>query len=108
MLVVHTAGDPPKRGRIILATIGCTKNSSPELIKRVRVNMARKWNSEAHFASLQCRNQAPGSHVSSHKMRGGIAAALSLALCGCVAGRETVLVPPPPELPKKVATTRQF
>lgn len=42
MLVVQTAGDPPNLGKIILATIGWTRKSRPELIKRVRVNRTRK------------------------------------------------------------------
>jgi hypothetical protein len=42
MLVVQTAGDPPKAGRMILATIGCIRNRSAELRKMVTVYRMRK------------------------------------------------------------------
>jgi hypothetical protein len=35
MQVLHTAGVPPRSGRIILPTIGCTTNSNVALTKRV-------------------------------------------------------------------------
>lgn len=35
MLVFHTAGLPPRNGKIILATIGCTVNSNAALAKMV-------------------------------------------------------------------------
>src|SRR3972149_3421821 len=37
MLVFQTEGDPPNDGKIILAAMGCTRNSSAALRKTVRV-----------------------------------------------------------------------
>ena len=40
MQVFHTAGDPPSSGRIILATIGSTMNTSAALVKIALAKMA--------------------------------------------------------------------
>jgi hypothetical protein len=36
MQVIHTAGVPPKRGKIILAIIGSIKNMSAALVNNVK------------------------------------------------------------------------
>ena len=39
LAVAHTAGDPPSKGRIILANSGCTQNSKKALVKIAAANM---------------------------------------------------------------------
>ena len=46
MHVFHTAGVPPRRGKIILPTIGCTKNKSPALMNKVNANKKSKQHLE--------------------------------------------------------------
>src|SRR6516225_12113918 len=52
MHVVHTAAAPPKRGKIIFATIGCTENSS----------VAPKVNVKAKRTGMNFRGSYEGSH----------------------------------------------
>jgi hypothetical protein len=42
MHVFHTAGVPPRRGKIILPTIGSTRKRNPALTKRVKEKTAVK------------------------------------------------------------------
>ena len=41
MATDHTAGEPPRMGRIMRVNIGCTANSRKALVKMAAVNTAR-------------------------------------------------------------------
>ena len=93
-----------------MATIGCTKKSSPELMKRVRVKSARKeFGLQAHFA---LKRVGTGKHTWAFDvpmLRLSLIFALSALLVGCAEERRVAVGPIRPDPPKTVvATTRQF
>lgn len=59
MAVFHTAGLPPRRGRIILATIGCTMNTSAAPTKLAAENSHTRPRRDAGRSSSPRSGMSP-------------------------------------------------